>query len=76
MENTDIEKSNNKFKTFPLTKYFYKKGKDRWNEQYDHDEIVGYCGPPDRPCIDCYLCFTPICFFLDIGTLCSFQCVK
>ena len=32
METTDVEKNNNKFKKFPLTKYFYKKGKDsRWD---------------------------------------------
>jgi hypothetical protein len=74
-ESISIKKKYN-FNIFPLTKYFYKKGKERWYEPYDHDEIVGYCGPPDEPCIDCYLCFTPICFVFDIGTLCSFQCVK
>ena len=59
---------------FPLTKYFYKKGMDRWYEPYDPNEGSGYCGPPDRDCIDCYVCFTPVCFGLDIATLFSFQC--
>lgn len=76
MENTDIESKKNTCNKFPLTKYFYKKGLDRWNEPIDHEEQVGYCGPPDRPCIDCYLCFTPICSVLDIVTLFSFQCIK
>ena len=61
---------------FPLTKFFYHKGIKRWNEPYNHDETVGYCGPDDRPCIDCYLCFTPACFVLDISSLCSFQCKR
>jgi hypothetical protein len=72
MENEDINKCNK----FPLTFYFYKKGKDRWNEKYNPDEVNKYCGTEDRCCIDCYLCFTPVCFVLDIGTFFSFQCVK
>ena len=66
----------NNFLTFPLTKYFYNKGIKRWNEPYDHDEGVGYCGPPDRPCIDCYLCFIPVCFIFDIGSCFLCQCFK
>ena len=74
-ENSDNNITNKCIK-FPLTKYFYKVGKDRWNEPINHEEQVGYCGPPDRSCIDCYLCFTPICSVLDIVTLFSFQCIK
>jgi len=61
---------------FPLTKYFFNKGKERWNEDYNPNEEVGYCGPPDSPCIDCYLCLTPVCFALDITTVFMFQCIK
>lgn len=74
-ENSDNNITNKCIK-FPLTQYFYKEGIKRWREPYDVDEGVGYCGPPDRCCIDCYLCFTPVCFFLDIGTFFSFQCFK
>jgi hypothetical protein len=65
-----------KYSIFPVTKYFYFEGMKRWKEPTDLNEIVGYCGPPDRCCIDCYLCFTPICFFLDLGTFFSLQCFK
>uniref|UniRef100_A0A6C0J389 Uncharacterized protein n=1 Tax=viral metagenome TaxID=1070528 RepID=A0A6C0J389_9ZZZZ len=79
MENDEqINENLNNFNCilFPLTKYFYKVGKDRWIEPYNQDEGIGYCGPPDRCCIDCYLCCTPVCFVLDIISLCSFQCIK
>ena len=75
-DNKNDDNNVNKFIKFPLTKYFYAKGKERWYEDYNPDEEVGYCGPPDRPCIDCYLCFIPICFAFDITSLCICQCVK
>lgn len=59
---------------FPLTRNCIKKGCDRYYEPIDFDEEVGYCGPPDRPCIDCYICLSPICIPFDI--LSCFQCYK
>ena len=64
------------FNWFPLTKYYYAKAKKRWNEPIDHEEQVGYCGPPDRPCVDCFFCLTPVYFAIDIATLNTFQCQK
>ena len=61
---------------FPITKYIYKRGITRWKEPYNPDENIGYCGPPDDCCIDCYLCFSPICAVLDTVSLCLFQCLK
>ena len=75
IELIEIEKENNCI-IFPLTKYFYRVGINRWNEPYYSEETVGYCGSPDRCCIDCYLCFTPICFVLDIASCFTFQCIK
>ena len=57
---------------FPLTQQCVKKGYDRYYEPIVQEE-VGYCGPPNRPCIDCYLCLSPICIPVDIITFCSFQ---
>lgn len=59
---------------FPLTRNCIKKGYDRYYEPIDLDEEVGYCGPPDRPCIDCYMCLSPICIPFDVLT--CFQCYK
>lgn len=58
----------------PLTKYFYQKAKDRWEEGIDPHEIYGTCGPEGRPCVDCYYCFTPVCCIIDIATCNLFQC--
>jgi len=60
------------FSCFPLTQQCIKKGYNRYNEPIVPEE-VGYCGPPNRPCIDCYLCLSPICIPIDIITFCSFQ---
>ena len=60
----------------PITNYLYDKGIERWNEPYDYEEQVGYCGPPDRCCIDCYICLTPLGFVFDIITFNSIQCLK
>jgi hypothetical protein len=61
-------------KYFPLSQHLYYYGKKRWNEPYNVEEQVGYCGPPDRCCIDCYLCLIPVGFIMDIVTLNTFQC--
>ena len=36
MENNEVESKKNTCNKFPLTKYFYKVGKDRWNEPINH----------------------------------------
>ena len=58
----------------PLTKYFHKKAKDRWDEGINPDEMYGNCGPEGRPCVDCYYCFLPICVVFDISSFNLFQC--
>jgi len=62
------------FTVFPLTQYFYTKGKQRWKEPFDPHEIYGTCGPEGRPWVDCYYCFIPICFSFDIVSFNLFQC--
>ena len=58
---------------FPLTRNCIKKGYNRFYEPINLDEEVGYCGPPDRPCIDCYICLSPICIPFDIITCFSIK---
>ena len=55
---------------FPLTKNCYKKGINRCAEPVDLDEQNVYCGPQDRPCIDCYIPLSLICIPFDILTCC------
>jgi hypothetical protein len=74
MSNNNIIQENTHYTLFPLTKYFYKIGTERWNEPFNPDENIGYCGPPDRCCVDCYICFIPLCFTIDITSLCLLQC--
>jgi len=55
---------------FPLTKKCFNKGLDRWNEPVDLGEKNQYCGPEDRPCIDCYIPLSLICVPFDIISCC------
>ena len=56
--------------TFPLTQNCYNKGINRCYEPINLDEKNAYCGPEDRPCIDCYIPLILICIPFDILTCC------
>lgn len=64
------------FKCFPITRKFFKEGINRCYEPVNLLEKNHCFGPPERDCIDCYLCFIPITIVFDTISCCICQFIS